>query len=251
MSSAAVQSILVPLSGLTLSSRAAAYGIYVAKRLNVPLIGLYAGKPLEGSPTEEILIRNFHEDCRRAGISPDLRKIPDLSPESISAAVNDPESSLLLVPRTNQEDSQNPLSCIPDIAIGSIKSSLMILPPQFLEIESMGLIYDGRPESDLALALAATLSRSAVWPLTILLISEDQRQIADLSEQLEDYFEQNDNEGPIDWIVVALSGPEDETALQFIRDGSIELLVMAVTDMDSPCRSHILQESRIPLIVTR
>ncbi len=251
MSSAAIHTILVPLSGLTLSSRAVAYGIYTAKRLTLPLIGLYAERPLEGSPTEEILLGNFQEDCRRSDIFPGLRKLQDFSAESIKAATKDIDSPLLLLPRSGLDEGQNLLTAAPEFSLRTLTDHLMILPPQFLEIESMGLIYDGRPESDLALALAATLSRSAVWPLTILLISEDQRQIASLSEQLEDYFEQNDNEGPIDWIVVALSGPEDETALQFIRDGSIELLVMAVTDMDSPCRSRILQESRIPLIVTR
>jgi len=250
MNSATIQSIVVPLAGLTRSSRAVAYGIYVAKRLNIPLIGLYAGKPLEGSPTEEILLRAFQEDCHRSDISPDLRKLPDLSADSIFAATNNGKGSLLLLPRQNLDDSQNPLNSTLEAATHSMTEPLMILPPQFLEIESMGLIYEGTLESGRALDLAVPLSRGAVWPLTILLISEDQGHIADLSKELENYFEQNDNDTPIDWVTIALHGPKEETALQFIRDGSIELLVMAMTDKNRPCR-RILQESPIPLIVTR
>jgi len=250
MNKAAVNSILIPLDGSSFSQKAIEYGIYIGRRMNIPLIGLYAGKPLEGSPTEDILLRNFQEDCRRSDISPDPRKLPDLSADSIFAATNNGEGSLLLLPRQNLDDSQNPLNSTLEAATHSMTEPLMILPPQFLEIESMGLIYEGTLESGRALDLAVPLSRGAVWPLTILLISEDQRHIADLSRELEDYFEQNDNDTPIDWVTVALHGPPEETALQFIRDGSIELLVMAMTDRNRPCR-RILQESPIPLIVTR
>jgi len=250
MSNAAVQSILVLLDGLTLSSRAVAYGIYIAKRLNLPLLGLYADRPLADSPTEEILLRTFQEDCRRADISLELRKLPELSAEEISALTKSEEGSLLLLPRQDLKDSQNPWNSLADFTTPSLTDPLMILPPQFLEIESMVLIYDGSSESGRALDLAVALSRGAVWPLTILLLSEDQRHIADLSLELEDYFERNDNETPIDWITVALQGPREETALQFIRDGSVELLVLAVTGQGRPCR-RILQESPVPVIATR
>jgi hypothetical protein len=250
MSRTAVQSILVPLSGLTLSSRAVAYGVYAAKRLNVPLVGLYAGKALEDSPTEEILVRSFQKDCNLSGISPSLKKIPDLSADSIYAATGNGEGSLLLVHRKGLDNGQNDAVSFSELATRPTPASLMVIPPQFLEIESMGLVYDGSGESDRALDLAVALSRSAVWPLTILLISEDQSRIADLSRTLEDYFEQNDQDTPIDWVTVALLGPVDETALQFVREGSIELLVLALTGVDQQGR-RLFQESPIPVIAAR
>jgi len=250
MSNAAVQSILVLLDGLTLSSRAVAYGIYIAKRLNLPLLGLYADRPLADSPTEEILLRTFQEDCRRADISLELRKLPELSAEEISALTKSEEGSLLLLPRQDLKDSQNPWNSLADFTTPSLTDPLMILPPQFLEIESMGLVYDGSRESDRALDLAVALSLSAVWPLTILLIAEEQSRIADLNRKLEDYFEQNDQDTPIDWVTVALRGPVDETALQFVREGSIELLVLALTGREQSGRS-LFQVSPIPVIAAR
>ncbi len=73
------------------------------------------------------------------------------------------------------------------------------------------------------------------------------QQIGVLNRQLDEYFEVHD-EFPVDWDTVTLTGPQEETVLQFIRDGSIELLVLALS-VEPPLR--ILRESPIPLIVTR
>jgi len=231
MNKAAVNSILIPLDGSSFSQKAIEYGIYIGRRMNIPLIGLYIA--------EEIFIQTFREDCRRSGISPDLRKIPDLSANAILAAVEDAEGILLLVPRQEPAGSRN-----------TLKGSLMVIPPKFLEIESMGLIYDGSPETDQALDLAVSLSQNAVWPLTILLLSEDHHRIAAFNRRLDDYFELHADDFPIDWDTVVLDGPQDEATLRFIRDGSIELLVMASPGQEQSL-IRVLRESPIPLIEIR
>jgi len=242
MNNAAINSILIPLEGASFSQRAIAYGIYIGKRMNIPLIGLYVA--------EGILVQTFREDCLRSGISPDLRKIPDLSASAISAATEDAEDMLLLIPRQEPDESRNTLNSLLESTILSVTGSRMAIPPEFLEIESMGLIYDGSPEADLALDLAVSLSQKAVWPMTILLLSEDHHRIATLNRQLDDYFELHADDFPIDWDTVALEGSPYEAALRFIRDGSIELLVMASPGQQQSL-VRILRESPIPLIEIR
>jgi nucleotide-binding universal stress UspA family protein len=122
----------------------------------------------------------------------------------------------------------------------------MVIPPKFLEIESMGVLYDGSAETENALELAVLLSHKAAWPLTILVPSQDNQQIGVLNRQLDEYFEMHDD-FPVDWDTVALTELKDETVLQFIRDGSIELLVLAAA-AQPPIR--LLRESPIPLILT-
>jgi nucleotide-binding universal stress UspA family protein len=246
MSSNAINSILVPLDGSSFSERAVAYGIYIGKRINIPLIGLYIDRPLEGSPTEEIIIKIFREDCRRSGISPDIRKVADLSAAAILAATEDAEDRLLLLPRQGSADSLSTLDSA-DSSLSGLTVPLMVIPPKFLEIESMGLIYDGSAETVKALELAVLLSHKASWPLTILLASEGHHQVGVLNRELDDYFDLHDD-FPIDWDSVTLSGPKEETVLQFIREGSIELLVLATSAQEQqPLLA--LQESPIPMIV--
>ncbi len=249
MSLPSIQSLGIPLDGSSSSQRAAAYGIYIAKRIKVPLAGLYAGKSQGHSPAEEPFLQAFRKDCRDAGLALELRELNDLSLETIRNATVDGEDRLLLLPRRESEDAPGGGYCPERSALSRIADSLMIVPPKFREIESMGLIYDGSPAADRALGLAVPLSREAVWPLTVLIFSADQERIADLIRQLEAFFEGPAGDPPIDWDTVALAGPEEETALRFIRDGSIELLVLPLPDSDRP-PLRILRESPIALIVT-
>jgi len=247
--SAAIHSILVPLDGSSFSQKAVAYGIYFAQRINVPLIGLYPGDLQEDS-SAAILVQTFREDCRRSGISPDLRSCSDLSAPVILEAAKEKKGSLFLIPRPEAADSH--LDHPAGSFLVATAEARMIIPGKFREIESMGLIYDGSPETGRALDLAVDLSRKAFWPLTILLVSEDFDRIAALDRQLDDYFEGHAGEAPIDWDIVALGEPTERTVLQFIRDGSIELLVLGHpgqdTDPDKP-PLRILRESPIPLLV--
>jgi nucleotide-binding universal stress UspA family protein len=248
MSDNAVNSILVPLDGTTFSERAVAYGIYIAKRININLIGLYADRPLEGSPTEEIIVQTFREDCRRSGISPDIRKVADLSAAAILSATEDAEGRLLLLPRQGSVDSPLSVPVNPaESALCGLTVPQMYIPPSFLEIESMGIIYDGGSESVNALDMAVLLSSKAAWPLTILISSEGRQQVGVLNRELDDYFELHD-ELPVDWDTVILSGPQEEAVIQFVRDGSIELLVLALSAQEKP-PLQFLRESPIPLIV--
>lgn len=250
MSPPTIQSLRIPLDGSASSQRAVAYGIYIAKRIKVPLAGLYAGKSQGGPPAEEPFLQAFRHDCRAAGLEPEFLTLGDLSPESIRNATEDAEGRLLLLPRWEPEDALCGENCPETSALPRITDALMIVPPKFREIESMGLIYDGSPAADRALELAVSLSREAVWPLTILIFSADQERIADRLRQLDAFFEGPAGDPPIDWDSVALPGPEEETALRFIEDGSIELLVLARPDSDRP-PLRILRESPIALIVTR
>jgi hypothetical protein len=135
MSSNAIKSIVVPLTALP-SVNGPSHTAFYRKRINVPIIGLYADRPLEGSPTEEIIIRTFHENCRRSGISSDVRKVADLSIVKILSATVDFEDGCFYSPDRNRP-IPSALLIRPNPHFVADRH-LMVIPPKFLEIESMG-----------------------------------------------------------------------------------------------------------------
>jgi hypothetical protein len=248
VSSVSIHAVLIPLDGSSFSQRAVAYGIYFAKKMNIQLIGIHA-RTRGDSSAEETFIEIFLEDCRRSGISMELRQTTDLSSAAILEATADQETGLFLIPRPDRLELQSTQNKPAHLAFPGAPYTLMVIPPEFREIESMGLIYNGCSEGDHSLDLAVSLSRQASWPLTILLPSEDPFRIDSLSRQLEDYFDQLTGEPLIDWDTVVLSGQQGEAAFRFLLDGSIELLVMSRPDLDSSM-VMLLNKSPIPVIVT-
>jgi len=91
VSSVSIHAVLIPLDGSSFSQRAVAYGIYVAKKMNIQLIGIHA-RTRRDSSAEETFIEIFLEDCRRSGISMELRQTTDLSSAAILEATADKET---------------------------------------------------------------------------------------------------------------------------------------------------------------
>lgn len=250
MSVTAIHAIRIPLDGSSFSQTAVAYGLYIARRMTIPLIGLHAAASPGSPPAHRALVENFLSECRSSGVSSDLQEIIDLSPTAILNAAVRKEAGLVAVPRPGQADDRSePDSWLRFPTLGE-SGALMVIPPTFQEIESMGLIHDGSAEACRSLDLAVSLSRMAAWPLTILLPCEEPSRITDISRQLEDYFELQAGEPPIDWDTVVLDGSEAETVLRFVRDGSIELLTLPFPDLN-PFLRRLLHESPIPLVLIR
>jgi nucleotide-binding universal stress UspA family protein len=85
----------------------------------------------------------------------------------------------------------------------------------------MGLAYDGSAPARKALALSLNISEKAKWPITVL-INADTAKAADLSAQVEEMAQQ----GLADCEIIVSTGREADEILKFIREGSVELMVM-------------------------
>jgi len=70
---------------------------------------------------------------------------------------------------------------------------VLVTPETFLEIESMGLAYDGSDSASKALKLSLELSDQAVWPLTVVIITSDAEKADTLSTQIEEMHQKEIN----------------------------------------------------------
>jgi nucleotide-binding universal stress UspA family protein len=130
----------------------------------------------------------------------------------------------------------------------------MVTPENFIEIESMGLAYDGSAPAENALKLAVELSDAVSWPLTIIVVTDDHELEANIIRKLDDFLEPH----KIDSETIILRGKEDREIIKFIRDGSIELMVMGAYGHNrlrefilGSTTSHVIRKSTVPVLLTR
>lgn len=130
----------------------------------------------------------------------------------------------------------------------------MVTPQNFNEIESIGLAYDGSPSADNALKLAVFLSDKAAWPLSIVMVMDDQKQAAKLTKKLEAYLEAFE----VNSEIVVIPGKENKELVRFMQEGSIELMVMGAYGNNrlrelilGSTTSYIIKNSPLPVLLTR
>ena len=130
----------------------------------------------------------------------------------------------------------------------------MITPEHFVDIESMALAYDGSEPAKKALDLSLRISEKANWPLTALIITENQSRAAELAGQIENAAQHL----TVDCEVVIAAGKEVDEMLQFISEGAVELMVMGAYGHNrlrhlllGSTTSQIVAKSPIPVLLTR
>ena len=274
--------ILIPVDGSDFSRTALQYGIYIAKRLNARLTGLhvvdikiiqgpllgeiasYSGFPacyeflpkieeaLEKRGTD--ILESFREECEKAGLVPDLKIVKGLIDEVIISEAESADCTILAQRGEHFHLTQGAfLGSTAEAVTRKSKKPVLITPGEFLEIESMALAYDGSAPADHALVMAADLSVKTKWPLTVVIVSDDQAVADKLNTKIETALDSYE----IDSEVVVLRGREDKQLLQFIRDGSVELMIMGAFGRGrirelflGSTTSYIIRKSSIPVLLT-
>ena len=275
--------ILIPTDGSDYSRTALEYGIYIAQRLDARLTGLHVIdiKVLQGPVLNDIgsaaglcpgpeffsviektlevradnILGEFRNRCEAQGLRPDVRKVTGIIDEEI---IREGQAADLIL--LAQRGEHYPLSH--SVLLGSTAEAVvrksgkpvLVTPVKFVEIESMGIAYDGSPPAERALKIAAELSDKARWPLTVLIVTDQARLSADLSAKVEaaldDYV--------IDKDVIVLGGKEEKEILKFIDEGAVELMLMGTHGHSrfkelllGSTTSHVVRKSRIPVLLTR
>jgi len=274
--------ILVPADGSDYSGTAIRYAIYVAGKLNSGLTGLhvvdlkiiqgplfsdiafYSGLPAyyEFLPTiEDALERRadrilgeFEKLCRSAGVPFELKKARGIIDETILSEGKKTDWTLLAQRGEHSHLGQGILlgSTAEAVARNSQKP-VMITPREFKEIESIGLAYDGSAPAATAMKIAAELSAAVRWPLTVIIVSDSQEAAARLIRSAESFLEPFE----IDSEVITLTGREDREILKFIKEGSVELMVMGAFGRGrvkefllGSTTAFIIRNSPIPVLLT-
>lgn len=278
-----ISKILIPVDGSVNSAKAIEFGLYIAPKLDATLAGLHVidvyliqgpvmtdisatvGMPpydgffeaVETSLKEksEAVLKDFNERCRKAGVPCHSEKtIGKISDAIIEESK---EADLILMARKGEHFHLKEGGLLGSVAEAVIRHSgkpVLVTPENFLEIESMGLAYDGSAPAKKALELSLDISEKAKWPLTVIIITSDAKKAADLSAQVEDLAQH----GLADCEIIILSGKEQDEILKFIREGAVELMVMGAYGHNrlrelllGSTTSHILKKSPIPVLLIR
>lgn len=282
-----IKKILIPTDGSANSFIALEYGIYIARKLGASLIGLYVldvnliqgpmltdisgsvGMPpydgffdaIETSLNEKAdgILRDFQERCKKSGIKADVKKtIGKISPIIIEEAQS---ADLILMAKKGEHFHLKEGGLLGSVAEAVVRNSgkpVLITPDNFVEIESMGLAYDGSDSASKALELSLELSDQAVWPLTAVIITSDAKKADSLSTQIEDMNQKESVAPKSDCEIIILSGKEQDEIIKFIREGAVELMVMGAYGHNrlrelllGSTTSHVIRKSPIPVLLTR
>ena len=282
-----IKKILIPTDGSANSLTALEYGIYIARKLGASLIGLYVldvnliqgpmltdisgsvGMPpydgffdaIETSLNEkaDCILRDFQERCQKAGIKFEVIKtIGRISPIIIEEAQN---ADLILMAKKGEHFHLKEGGLLGSVAEAVVRDSgkpVLVTPENFVEIESMALAYDGSDSALKALELSLELSKKAVWPITVVIITSDAKKADTLSAQIEEMNEKDSSAPMADCETIILSGKEQDEIITFIREGAVELMVMGAYGHNrlrelllGSTTSHIIRKSPIPVLLIR
>ena len=275
--------IIIPADGSANSDTALEYGIYIALKLNAAISGLHVldvnllqgpmltdisgsvGMPpydgffdaVETSLNEraDFIINNFREHCRKAGLKPETKKVTGKISETIIEEAQN--ADFIVMAKKGEHFHLKDGGLLGTVAESVIRHSakpVMITPNNFLEIESMGIAYDGSPSAKKALDFSLGLSKQAAWPLTAVIITEDMEKAALLTIQIEETAKVQET----DCEVIILPGKEGTEILKFIGEGAVELMAMGAYGHNrlrellvGSTTSQVIQKSPIPVLLMR
>ena len=279
-----VKSILIPTDGSDYGKTAIAYGISIARKLDAQLTGLHVVDirlmqgpvftDISGSvglpPYQELLpviesgleakaeaiLTEFREQCEAAGLHPETKKVVGVIDETIVEEGRRCCDWVLLAQR-GEHFHLGGGAILGSTAQSVVRRSgkpVLVTPEHFREIKTMALAYDGSTPADNALRLAAELSQRAGWPLSVVIITDDEALGAKLSQKAKDLLVPP----AVDSTVIIRKGKEDKELLRFIREGSADLLVMGAYGHNrlrelllGSTTSSIIRKSTIPVLLTR
>ena len=278
-----VKTILIPTDGSDYGKTAIDYGIYIAKKLAAQLIGLHVvdvglmqgpvfsdisgsiGLPpyqeflpvIEAGLDEraEVILKAFRERCEAAELYPEAMKTIGIIDETIIEEGKKTDWILLAQRGEHFHLTKGSiLGSTVELVVRKSGKPVMVTPATYQDIESMALAYDGSPPADNALKLAVNLSEKAAWPLTIICITSDQAVADKLHKKIEAYLEPFQ----INCETIMIRGQEDREIMKFIREGSVELLVMGAYGHNrlrellvGSTTSDVIRKSKIPVLLTR
>ncbi len=246
------KNILIPTDGSEYSKTALEYGIYIAKRLDARLTVLYGEESLDERVRSNL--NRVGERCGKAGLDFQLKKVREVAGEVIVEEAKDADWVFLPQKEEQFHESRDGfLGSASEVVIGKSDRPVLVIPVSFQEIESMGLAYDGSPSADNALKIAAELSDKVRWPLSIIIITDNSDQAADLSIRIEDLLDPYEE---IDSDVVILSGKAEHEIIKFIKESSVELMVMGAHGNRrfeeltlGSTTSYVMRKSTVPVLI--
>lgn len=129
---------------------------------------------------------------------------------------------------------------------------VLFCPDHYLDIESIALAYDGSENAKRALDLAVWLSDKATWPLSVLMVADSQDEGVRWMDEVEVYLDSL----TINSTTIILSGEAGKALCRFMREGSVELLIMGTCgnransfESMGHTAAYLLEQADFPLLM--
>ncbi len=249
-----IRTIQIPVTGRPEDRMTCDFALYFAKKLGAALLGVHAtdggrfSNPV-GSSGESVMdpFSSFRKDCREKGVTG--RTV--IRTETWEAIL---KSNLLQADLTAMPFGKGfrlPGFCPEDVLFPSALP-LLLCPDRYIDIESMAVAYDGSEAAKKVLELAIHLSEKAAWPLSVLMAPDDQQQGERWTDDVEIYIDSL----PINGTTIILSGTVGKALHRFMREGSVELLMLGAHGyhLHQPgsigrTAAYLLEKADFPLLV--
>jgi nucleotide-binding universal stress UspA family protein len=202
----------------------------------------------------ESILQAFRTQCEEAGVHTETKKTVGVIDETIvEEGIN---FDLILLAQRGEHFHLGGalLGSTAESVVRKSRRPVMVTPATFQEIESMGLAYDGSGPADNALQLVVELYEQTAWPLTVIIITDDHSVGASLDQKIEDFLEPY----KIDSTTIILRGKEEREIIKFIKEGSVELMVMGAYGHNrlrelilGSTTSYVIRKSTIPVLLSR
>ena len=275
--------MLICADGSDNSKIALEYGIYIAPKFDAIIAGLHVidasliqgplitdisgavgVQPYDGffeaietslHEKAQFILNDFQDRCQKSGIVTEVKmsigKIDQIIMEEAQSA------DVVIMAKKGEHfhlKEGGLLGTVAESVTRNCGKPVMVTPEKFQEIESMGIAYDGSEPAKKALKLSLEISTQAIWPLTVLMITADAQKAARLCTEAEALAEKCS----ADCEMVVLQGKESEEILKFIRQGSVELMVMGAYGHNrlrelflGSTTTNVIRKSPIPVLLTR
>ena len=275
--------MLIPTDGSDNGNIALEYGIYIASKFDTTITGLHVidvymiqgpiitdisgavGMPpydgffeaIETSLNEkaQFILNDFQQRCQKSGFVAEVKKTIGKIDQIIVEEAQ--KADLVLMAKKGEHfhlKEGGLLGSVAEAVIRNCGKPVMVTPEKFNEIESMGIAYDGSTPAKKALKLSLEISDQAAWPLTVVIITADAKKADKLCTEAEELAERYS----ADCEMIVLQGKESEEILKFIREGSVELMVMGAYGHNrlhelflGSTTSNVIRKSSISVLLTK
>jgi len=275
--------MLICADGSNNSNIALEYGIYIAPKFQATITGLHVidasliqgplitdisgavgMQPYDGffeaietslQEKAQFILKDFQERCKKNGFVAEVKmtigKIDQIIMEEAQSA------DVVIMAKKGEHfhlKEGGLLGTVAESVTRNCGKPVMVTPDKFHEIESIGIAFDGSEPAKKALKLSLKISAQAAWPLTVVMITSDAKKADKLCTEAEALAEKCS----ADCEMVVLQGKESEEILKFIREGSVELMVMGAYGHNrlrelflGSTTTNVIRKSSIPVLLTR
>jgi nucleotide-binding universal stress UspA family protein len=203
----------------------------------------------------QFILNDFQQRCQKNGFVAEVKKTIGKIDQIIVEEAQ--KADVVLMAKKGEHfhlKEGGLLGSVAEAVIRNCGKPVMVTPEKFHEIESMGIAYDGSTPAKKALKLSLEISDQAAWPLTVVIITADAKKADKLCTEAEELATRYG----ADCEMIVLRGKESEEILKFIREGSVELMVMGAYGHNrlrelflGSTTSNVIRKSSIPVLLTK